>query len=61
MGGIKLDNMREKNYDEMPFLVVKEDTEDRVIYELCDAVFLHHLSEEEIDAVSSRKADEQEA
>lgn len=61
MGGIKLDNMREKNYDEMPFIVVKEDTEDKVIYELCDAVFLHHLSEEEIDAVSSRKADEQEA
>lgn len=29
MGGIKLDNMREKNYDEMPFLVVKETSLDK--------------------------------
>lgn len=30
----RLDNMLEKNYDEMPFLIIRKDTGDKTIYEL---------------------------
>ena len=41
------------DYDEEPFVVIDESNEEKVIRGLCNAVFAHHLSDEDGDIADS--------
>lgn len=41
------------DYDEDPFVIIEESNEDKVILGLCNAIFAHHLSDEDGDVADS--------